>query len=167
MWWFFYIIQFFWFPNVWKWTVMVIVTLRLHILITQFGSILSWIHILASSMHTSKTISLIYQNFYHVDRSSKNFSSSDTFMKKLTPGGYSNYFLTGCAARGLKPLPISKDFSPSKNGWFKAFFRNFRKSEPISKGFSTSKWLILPFFCDFREMGPSSKDFFDQNRTHV
>ena len=30
------------------------------------------------------------------------------------PGGYSNYFSTGCAARGLKPLPISKDFSPSK-----------------------------------------------------
>ena len=32
------------------------------------------------------------------------------------PGGYSHYFLTECAARGLKPLPISKDFSPSKNG---------------------------------------------------
>ena len=31
-----------------------------------------------------------------------------------TPWGYSNYFLTGCAARGLKPLPISKDFSSSK-----------------------------------------------------
>ena len=31
-------------------------------------------------------------------------------------GGYSNYFLMGCAARGLKPLPTSKDFSPSKNG---------------------------------------------------
>ena len=26
------------------------------------------------------------------------------------------YFLTGCAARGLKLLPISKDFSLSKNG---------------------------------------------------
>ena len=29
-------------------------------------------------------------------------------------GGYPTYFLTGCAARGLKPLPISKDFSPKK-----------------------------------------------------
>ena len=27
-------------------------------------------------------------------------------------GGYSNYFLTGCAVRGLKPLPISKDSPP-------------------------------------------------------
>ena len=35
---------------------------------------------------------------------------------KSRGGGYSNYFLTGCAARGLKPLPIFKDFSPSKNG---------------------------------------------------
>ena len=89
------------------------------------------------------------------------------FRSRLPRGGYSNYFLTGCAARGLKPLPISKDFSTSKNGWFKAFFRNFRKSGPISKGFSTSKWLILQFFRDFCEMGPSSKDFFEQNGTHV
>ena len=29
-------------------------------------------------------------------------------------GGYSNYFLMGCAARGMKPLPISKDFLPQK-----------------------------------------------------
>ena len=56
------------------------------------------------------------------------------------PGGYLIYFLTGCAARGLKPLPISKDFSCSKNGWIDTvFFRNFRKSRPISKGFSASK----------------------------
>ena len=31
-------------------------------------------------------------------------------------------FLTGCAAWGLKPLSISKDFCPSKNGWFDCFF---------------------------------------------
>ena len=48
-------------------------------------------------------------------------------------GGYSIYFLTGCVVRGLKPLPISMDFSPSKNGWFDAFFQNFRKLGPISK----------------------------------
>ena len=31
-------------------------------------------------------------------------------------GRYSNHFLTECAAQGPKPLPISKDFSHSKNG---------------------------------------------------
>ena len=33
----------------------------------------------------------------------------------MNPRGYSNYFSTGCAAQGLKPSPISKDFSPSEN----------------------------------------------------
>ena len=31
-------------------------------------------------------------------------------------GGYSNYFLTECTAGDPKPLPMSKDFSYSKNG---------------------------------------------------
>ena len=39
-----------------------------------------------------------------------------TIGNTVSQGGDSNYFLTGCAAPGLKPLPISKDFSPSKNG---------------------------------------------------
>ena len=85
-------------------------------------------------------------------------------------GGYSNYFLTGCAARGLKPLPISKDFFPSKKGWFKAFFRNFRKSGPISKVFHLKMADFTIFFAIFAKwdpllriflptMGPMSKDF--------
>ena len=48
----------------------------------------------------------------------------------------------GCAAQGLKPLPISRDFLPQK-------------------------WLILLFFQNICEMGPSSKYFLDQNGTHV
>ena len=81
-------------------------------------------------------------------------------------GGNSDYFLTGCAARGLKPLPISKDFSPSK--MTDLTFWNFRKSESISKGFCTSKMANFTFFCNFCKMGPSSKDFFwgDQNGTN-
>ena len=81
-------------------------------------------------------------------------------------GGELELFLDGVAARGLEPLPISKDFSPSKNGWFYGF-QNFRKSGPISKGFSTSKMADFTIFCNFCEMGPSSKDFFEQNGTHV
>ena len=80
--------------------------------------------------------------------------------KGIAARGVLELFFDGVCGPRSEPLPISKDFSPSKNGWFKAFFRNFRKSGPISKGFSTSKWLILQFFRDFCEMGPSSKDFF-------
>ena len=76
------------------------------------------------------------------------------------PGGYANYFLMGCVARGLKPLPISKDFSPSKNGWFLGFFQNFRKLGSISKGFSTSKMADFTIFHKFCEIRPSFKDFF-------
>ena len=53
-----------------------------------------------------------------------------------TPGGgYSNSFLTGCAARSLKPLPKSKDFSPSKNGWFNGFFEIFANRDPFLRVF--------------------------------
>ena len=52
---------------------------------------------------------------------------------KLRPGGYWDYFLMARLKPGLKPLPISKDFSPSKMTDF-MFFQNFRKSGPISKG---------------------------------
>ena len=95
-------------------------------------------------------------------------------------GGYSNYFLTGCAARGLKTLLISKDFSPSKNGWFYGFFFfNLCKSGPISKGFSTSKMAgFTIFFAIFvkwdpllrivlAKMGPMSKDFYGKSNPFV
>ena len=85
-------------------------------------------------------------------------------------GGYSNYFLMGCAARGLKPLPISKDFSPSKNGWFKAFFRIFANRDPFLRVFLPQNGWFYHFFVIFAKwdpllrifltkMGPMSKDF--------
>ena len=87
-------------------------------------------------------------------------------------GEYSNYFLTGCEARGLKPLPISKDFSHSKNDWIDSFFfRNSRKSRPISKGlFRLKTGWFYTFFANFvkwdpplsiflTKMGPMFKDF--------
>ena len=77
-------------------------------------------------------------------------------------GGYSNYFSTGCAAQGLEPLPISKDFPPSKNGWFDVFFffEIFANPDPFLRVFLPQKWLILQIFRNFGAMGPSFKDFF-------
>ena len=46
-------------------------------------------------------------------------------------------------------------------------FQNFHKLGPISKGFSASKMADFTIFCNFGEMGPSFKDFFDQNGTLV
>ena len=77
--------------------------------------------------------------------------------------GYSNYFLTGCVSRGLKLLPISKDFSPSKM----TEFENVCKSSPIVKASCTTKYCWFYKFCSFSEMRPSCKDIFVQNETHV
>ena len=89
--------------------------------------------------------------------------------------GYSNYFLIGCAARGLKPLPKTKDFSPSKNGWFDCFSEIFHKSGPISKGFSISKpadfKIIFALFVKWdpllriflTRIGSFSKDFWQKS----
>ena len=77
-----------------------------------------------------------------------------------TWGGFSNYFLKECAARGLKPLLISKDFSHSKNGWIDSFLKIFTNWESFLRVFLPQKWLILPFFCKFCEMGSSYRDFF-------
>ena len=65
------------------------------------------------------------------------------------PEGYSNYFSTECAVRGPKPLPMSKDFSHSKNGWLDSFSIFFCKLRPISKGFSASKTNDFTFFSQF------------------
>ena len=90
-----------------------------------------------------------------------------TLISNVLGWEYSNYFLTGCAGRGLKPLPISKDFSPLKKV-ADLTFSKFYKSVPISlRAFLPQKWLILLFPPIFCEIGPSSKDFFDQNGTHV
>ena len=56
--------------------------------------------------------------------------------------GYSNYFLTGCAAQSLKPLPISEDFNLF-------FFKIFVNPDPFLRVFLPQKWLILQFFCNF------------------
>ena len=61
-------------------------------------------------------------------------------------GGVLKSVLKGCAAQGLKSLPISKDFSPSKNGLFEVFFQNFSKLGPITKGFSASKIIDFTIF---------------------
>ena len=85
----------------------------------------------------------------------------------LGPRGYSNYFLTGCAVRGLKPLPKSKDFSPSKNGWFYNFFEIFANQDSFLRVFLPQKWLVFTIFVKrdpllsmfLTKMGPMSKDF--------
>ena len=77
-----------------------------------------------------------------------------------SPGGYSNYFLMKCAAQGLKPLPLSKDFSHSKNGWIDSFLKFSQNRDPFLRVFLPQKWLILQFFRKFCEMGHSSKYFF-------
>ena len=87
-----------------------------------------------------------------------------------TPGGVLKLFferVRGVRPEVWNPYPYLRIFLPQKTADLKLFFEIFRKSGPISKGFSNSKWLILQFFRDFCEMGPSSKDFFDQNGTHV
>ena len=73
------------------------------------------------------------------------------------PGGYGNYFLMGCVTQGLKPLPISKDVSPTMAD--DCFFEIFANRGSILRGFQPKKQLILQFFCNFCETGPSSKDF--------
>ena len=62
---------------------------------------------------------------------------------------------------------LSKDSSPSKNGWFNCFFKIVVTRYPFLRVFLPYKQLILWFFHDFCEMGPSSKDFFDQHGTQV
>ena len=52
--------------------------------------------------------------------------------------GYSNYFLTGCAAQGLKPL-ISKGFSTLKMADFTSFSQLFVKWDPLLRIF-WPKW---------------------------
>ena len=87
------------------------------------------------------------------------------------PGGYSYYFLTGCAARGLKPLPLFKDFS-QKNGRFYGFPEIFANWDLFLRGFSASKMadFTIFFFAIFvkwdpllriflTKMGPMPSDF--------
>ena len=81
-------------------------------------------------------------------------------LRIITPGGYSNYSWRGVRPKVRNPYPHLRIFFPQKTADFTGgFFRNFRKSGPISKGFSTSKMADFTIFCNFCEMGPPSKDF--------
>ena len=97
--------------------------------------------------------------YKHVICTSQIKQADDSDQSQSPGGGNSNYFLTRCAARGLKPLPISKDFSPSKNGRFDGFFEIFANPDTFLRVFPPQKRLILQFFKNFGAMGPSSKDF--------
>ena len=66
----------------------------------------------------------------------------------------------GCVARGLKPLPISNDFSSSKMADFDGFFKIFPNWDTFLRVFLPPKWQILPFLRNSNEMAPSSEDFF-------
>ena len=95
------------------------------------------------------------------------------YMRRYSsPGGGTRIiFWRGVRPEVWNPYPYLRIFLSSKNGWFNGFFRNFRKSGPISKGFSTStrtdftiffaifvKWdPLLRIF--LTKMGPMSKDF--------
>ena len=74
-----------------------------------------------------------------------------------------------CVARG-KPLPISKDFSPSKSGWFYFFFFfwNFANRNPFLRVFLPQNMADLTvLFCffpqNFRKSGPLLGFFLPQN----
>ena len=79
-------------------------------------------------------------------------------------------FWQRCAAQCLKPLPISKDFPPSKNGWSDGFYERFANQDPNLKGFPPIKGWFYHFSAIFvkwdpflkiflTKMGPMSKDF--------
>ena len=74
-------------------------------------------------------------------------------------GGTQIIFWQGCAARGLKPLPISKNFSPSKTADLTTFFEIFANRDPFLRVFYLKNSWFFNFFCSFCKMGLSSKDF--------
>ena len=90
-----------------------------------------------------------------------------------TPVGVFKLFFDAVCRLRSETLPISKDSSPSKKADLTVYLK-FSQIGTHFWGFSTSKnktkqkkLLILQVFHNFCEMGPSSKDFFDQNGTHV
>ena len=52
---------------------------------------------------------------YYSDRNCPPAGQEPTEKDVYIGGGVLKLFLTGCAAKGLKSLPISKDFSAQKN----------------------------------------------------
>ena len=103
-----------------------------------------------------------------IDRPSS-YSQFRYFFAKFVifPVGYSNYFLTGCAARGLKLLSI---FSPQKTTDLKLFFEIFTNQAPLLRVFLPQNGWFYHVFAVFAKwdpllrifwtkMGPMSKDF--------
>ena len=86
----------------------------------------------------------------------------DLCIIQVVPGGTRIIFWRGVRPEVWNPYPYLRIFLPQKTADLKLFFEIFANRDPFLRVFSTSKWLILPFFCNFCEMGPSSKDFFDQ-----
>ena len=74
-------------------------------------------------------------------------------------GGTRIIFWRGCAARPPKPLPISKDFSRSKKGWFECFFENFENWDPFLRVFCLKNGWFDKICRKFWKLGPISKDF--------
>ena len=62
------------------------------------------------------------------------------------PGGTQIIFLAGCAAQGLKPLPLCKDFSPPKNDWFDCFSEIFANWDPFLRVFTSKTAGFSIFF---------------------
>ena len=76
-------------------------------------------------------------------------------------GGTQVIFWWGYAARGLKPLSISKDFPSSRKGWFNFFLVEiFANQDPFLKVFLPQKNADFTFFFFFFAiLVNSSKDF--------
>ena len=76
------------------------------------------------------------------------------------PGGvFELFFEGGVRPEVWNPYPYLRIFLPQKNGWFDGFSEIFANRDPFLRVFLPQKWPILPIFCNFCEMGPSSKDF--------
>ena len=109
----------------------------------------TWTWILSKLVHLVKCTHLSE----NIKRISKNCNHISCSLK--IPGGGVLIFWRCVRPEVRNPyVPMSKDFSQSKNGWLdRVFFSKF--------------WLILPFFRSFCTIGSSSKDFFWPKWTHV
>ena len=85
-----------------------------------------------------------------------------TLGKTPNPRGYSNQFLTGCAAKGLTPLAISKDFSPSKNGRFDCFLEICKNCDSFLRGFHLKNSWFWKFFAIFIKWDPLLRNFWQK-----
>ena len=105
-----------------------------------------------------------------------------TILKEITPslqnpdsmlvyspggGGTRIIFWRSVRPEVWNTYPYLRIFLTQKNDWIDSFFEIFANRDPFLRVFLPEKRLILAFFRKFCEIGPSSKDFFDQSGTHV